>query len=69
MTVHDYNCTYCKHRHVIPGDKKKGRYEIEICKVDTHIIPNPMTSTPRYCQHFQMEGCSCDACNTPVAHP
>lgn len=63
--VHDWNCTYCKHRHVLKH--KDGKHDTETCRLTNRICPHPTKGPePRYCDKFQMIGCDCEQCTMDV---
>ncbi len=55
VNAHLANCTYCIHRMVTPGDKKRGIREVERCHRTMMYIPGP-SEPNRFCADFQQEG-------------
>lgn len=65
MIAHLVNCTYCTHRLVSAGNKKKHIPEMERCGLTRELIPPP-SAAGRFCEKFHQEGHECKSCLTPV---
>ncbi len=61
MKAHLFNCTYCIHRMVTPGDKKRNIREVERCHLTMLPLPAPSQSG-RFCEQFHQEGHTCENC-------
>lgn len=63
MKGHDVNCTYCRHRKVVPHSDK--RHDTETCMLTGRTCAHPYEGPePRYCERFQQAGCTCEYCNS-----
>jgi hypothetical protein len=61
MKAHLVNCTYCEHRVVNSGDKKRSIPEMERCKFT--MLPIKKPSEPgRSCEQFHQIEHTCETC-------
>jgi hypothetical protein len=61
MKAHLIDCTYCVHRWVTPGDKKRNIRETERCRITHSPIPAP-SEPGRFCENFKQVGHDCVSC-------